>query len=250
MEDTFLIGEISKLLDIPTATLRFWEEKGLFHVEKSENRYRRYSVRSLVEIADVVFLRNLGIPVSRVSAMGSCALDEYASQLQSIQGQLEQKLRVYERTYRKTQAQLQHIREVRTLMEEGFAIEEIPFEAVYPFDFQERDKLLRYVEDPAGYVRYFDTRNMLSEQRGIILPPKESVGKPLWQKKQGATFLTFLIREKAEQDYASDVLQSLSRIRPFYNTGELLARYLLSAEEDGERIDYLKAYLEVWPWED
>ena len=36
MEELFTIGEVARLLDVPTATLRFWEEKGLFSVEKGE----------------------------------------------------------------------------------------------------------------------------------------------------------------------------------------------------------------------
>ena len=68
--NVFSIGDISRLLNVPTATLRFWEEKGLFSVGKGKNRYRRYTVHNLAEIADVMFFRNLGIPVSRVGAMG------------------------------------------------------------------------------------------------------------------------------------------------------------------------------------
>lgn len=32
---TFTIGEIVQILDIPASTLRFWERKNLFHIEKA-----------------------------------------------------------------------------------------------------------------------------------------------------------------------------------------------------------------------
>mgnify|MGYP000703633236 FL=1 len=37
------------------------------------------------------------------------------------------------------------------------------------------------------------------------------------------------------------------RLSAQYRTGVLLAQYLLTATEEGQRIDYLKGYLEVFP---
>ena len=71
----------------------------------------------------------------------------------------------------------------------------------------------------------------------------------MWEKSSDSRFVTFLIREKVDQNYESDVTQTLAYLQRRYHTGHLLARYLLSAEEDGVRMDYLKAYLEIWPRE-
>ena len=68
---------------------------------------------------------------------------------------------------------------------------------------------------------------------------------PSGTKKPGTDFITFLIREKVNKDYESDVEQSLKKIRKHYSTGCLLAQYLMTAMENGEVVDYLKAYLEV-----
>ena len=249
MNHMFSIGDIARLLNVPTATLRFWEEKGLFTVEKGKNRYRRYNVRNLAEIADVIFFRNLGIPVSRVGALGSSTLEEYACHLQDTQDQLKEKIHTYSQMYGRTEQQLLHLQEVRALMQCTFQLEEVPFCAVYAFDYGEKDKLLRYTQDPSCYVRYFDTRDMSTEMRGIIMPPDQASGSLLWEKSSDSRFVTFLIREKVDQNYESDVTQTLAYLQRRYHTGHLLARYLLSAEEDGVRMDYLKAYLEIWPRE-
>lgn len=245
MNEVFSIGDIARLLNVPTATLRFWEEKGLFSAERGKNRYRRYTVRSLAEIADVIFFRNLGIPVSQVGAIGSWTLEEYACQLQNTQGQLEEKIRAYSQMYHQAQNQLQRLEEVERLMKRGYSLEEVPFQAVFSFDYQEKEKLRLYAQDPSRYVRYFDSQDMNCEIRGIILPPELDGGPPLWQRPPGSRFLTFLIREKVGRDYESDVMWTLSQIQDHYDTGHLLAQYLCSATENGERIDYLKAYLEI-----
>ena len=63
---TLTIGEISEILNVPTSTLRFWEEKGLFQVAKGLNSYRSYTTTDLIHIADILFYRNMGIPVKDV----------------------------------------------------------------------------------------------------------------------------------------------------------------------------------------
>lgn len=244
-DEVFAISDIARLLNVSTATLRFWEEKRLFSVGKGKNRYRRYTVHNLAEIADVIFFRNLGIPVSQVGTMGAWTLEEYACQLQNTQSQLEEKIRAYSQMYHRTQNQLRHLEEVQRLMKRGYCLEEVPFRAVFPFDYQEKEKLRLYTQDPSRYVRYSDSRDMNREIRGIILPPELDGGTPLWQKPPKARFVSFLIREKVEHNYKSDVTQTLAQIQEHYDTGHLLSQYLCSATEHNERTDYLKAYLEI-----
>lgn len=247
MEELFTIGEVAKLLDVPTATLRFWEEKGLFSVEKGENRYRHYTHRDLVRIASVVFYRNLGIPVAQVHWMNTYSLEQYTQQIRSLQSQLEEQLNMYQRMYRRTQNELGHLAQIEQLAHQAFLEEEVPFDAVASFDYREKEKLVRYAQDPSCYVRYTDTRDTSSETRGIIALPEYPEHTLLWKKRPDTVFLTFLIRELAEEGYQSDVEHTLSLIRREYRTGTLLSQYLITARENGRQVDYLKGYLEVFP---
>lgn len=84
MKEQFTIGEISELMNIPTATLRFWETSGLFSVEKRPNRYRSYTTRDITKIADVIFYRNMGVSVSQVREMENYTREDYEKQMQSM----------------------------------------------------------------------------------------------------------------------------------------------------------------------
>ena len=66
MKDVFSIGDISKFFNIPTSTLRFWEKKGLLSPRKEDNNYREYSLPDLMKISDIVFYKNLGIPLKDI----------------------------------------------------------------------------------------------------------------------------------------------------------------------------------------
>lgn len=247
MKKTLTIGEIAKLLDVPTATLRFWEENGLFSVEKLANHYRTYTTMDIIRIADVMFYRTLGIPVSQVREIEHCSRNEYAKQMLAMQKQIEDTLNKYEKMKQKLERQLAHVKEVERLSQFDYLAEEIPFDTVLSFDYLERDKLTGYIEDPSRYIRYIDTQNLSSERRGILSDSIPEHARPLWRKKPESHFITFLIREKVEQNYESDLEASLSAIQRHYQTGHLLAQYLMTAMEDGAVIDYLKAYLEIKP---
>ncbi len=248
MKELLSIREVSRLLNVPAPTLRFWEEKGLFAVKKQPNRYRSYTPQDLVRIADVMFWRDLGLSIRELTALEGCSMEEYARLMEQSHGHLTDRLAECRRMLERTERQQAHLDEVTRLSRCRFGMEEVPFEAVAPFDFREKEKLIRYAQDPSCYVRYFDTRDMATEARGILVPAGQP-GPLLWEKTPGKQWLTFLIRERVEQNYASDVLDTLAEVRTMYRTGTLLARYLISANEGGERIDFLKAYLQVEPSE-
>ena len=58
MEDALSIGEVAELLEIPAATIRFWEDAGLFSVTKKKNRFASalFAGKSLKNINGVQFV--------------------------------------------------------------------------------------------------------------------------------------------------------------------------------------------------
>ena len=245
MEDIFSIGEVSKLLDIPPATIRFWEQEGLISPPKGANRYRNYGPRELAEIADVVFLRNSGVPVKQILQMRGFDLEQYQDGLRQMEHHMRAHLESCQRICEQIQKQTCNTQEILRLQQDPYQPEEVPFEQIARFDFHEREKLLLYGSDPTVYVRYFDTRDMSSETRCIVMPPNMTGSDLLWTKQKGSTFLTFLIRERVDWDYRSDVLEALNEVQTQYHTGILLAQYLLTAVEQGERTDFLKGYIQI-----
>ena len=63
MEKYLSIGEVSRLLDIPEHTLRYWQDAGIFSVYQELNNYRKYTIADLLNIAEIAFYRKIGIPV-------------------------------------------------------------------------------------------------------------------------------------------------------------------------------------------
>ena len=51
------IKEVSRLLDVPESTLRFWQEKGIFSVPQGPNNYRTYTVADIVQLSLIHILK-------------------------------------------------------------------------------------------------------------------------------------------------------------------------------------------------
>ena len=173
-------------------------------------------------------------------------LAQYQNGLRQMETHIRTHLETCQRICGQIQKQTANTYEILRLQQEPYQLEEVPFEKIARFDFHEREKLLRYSSDPTLYVRYFDTRDMSSETRCIVMPPNTTGPDLLWEKQKDGTFLTFLIRERVDRDYRSDVWEAVNEVRTQHRTGILLAQYLLTAVEQGERTDFLKGYIQIF----
>ena len=60
------IKEVEQNLDIPRATVRFYEKEGLLFPHRAENGYREYSDEDIIKLKKIIVLRKLGVSVSEI----------------------------------------------------------------------------------------------------------------------------------------------------------------------------------------
>lgn len=67
MKDKFLIGELAKLFNISTDTLRHYDKMGILKPEQdSSNKYRYYDISSMFKLSRILFLKNIDISLSEI----------------------------------------------------------------------------------------------------------------------------------------------------------------------------------------
>ncbi len=67
MKEKFLIGEISRLFNISTDTLRYYDKIDLLKPDCDENnRYRYYSIRKFFKLSRILFLKDLDISLEDI----------------------------------------------------------------------------------------------------------------------------------------------------------------------------------------
>lgn len=67
MKKHFLIGDVSKLMNIPKPTLRYYDQKGILSPQiKGENGYRYYSEEQLILLKEIKMMRDLELPLQEI----------------------------------------------------------------------------------------------------------------------------------------------------------------------------------------
>lgn len=179
------IGEISEILNITPSTLRFWEKENLFHVSKKSNHYRTYTNTDLIDIADILYYRNLGVPVKDIRAFSSLELSEYDQFLENQERELNKKIEEYQQMLLRSQSLKRNYYRLLRLLVNPFILETPDFHHVISWDFREKERIRQYVSDPSYYVWCKDTNSESSGRKGLIVSENSSYSRSdlIWEKK-------------------------------------------------------------------
>lgn len=247
MKKTFLIGEIADFFHIPSSTLRFWESKGLISPSKQKNnQYREYTLADLMKISDIVFYKNLGIPLKNINDMRKKDVDAQENicrkHLRSLH---DEQLLLQKRIERLTQHQAA-LASIRYLKSHPFAPAEIDTECIVSFELTEIEKLKQYIDNPYLYSRVQHTTSLPSEQRGLTLSGQRpaSPGEILWQKSTGR-YVACLMKEEVTSGYPNNLHELLCEVQKKYKTGYIISRFLTTAMENGRLYDFYKTFIEI-----
>ncbi|MDD1504148.1 MerR family transcriptional regulator, partial [Lysinibacillus sp. CNPSo 3705] len=70
MDETITINQLAKIFDISHHQIRYYEEKGLlFPSFTDNNRYRKYSLKEIYQLAQILMLRNLNLSIAQIKDM-------------------------------------------------------------------------------------------------------------------------------------------------------------------------------------
>lgn len=83
------INEVEKLLEIPKATVRYYEDEGLVSPSRAGNGYRDYSDEDIDRIKSIIVLRKIGVSIPDIRSLfdGTAELDDV---LRDTMSRLEQ----------------------------------------------------------------------------------------------------------------------------------------------------------------
>ena len=87
------IKEMEQILDIPRATIRFYEKEGLIHPQREENGYRDYSEEDVERLKKIIIFRKIGLAVNDIADIfdGAKSIDEVLDEnMSSLQLQISE----------------------------------------------------------------------------------------------------------------------------------------------------------------
>ena len=179
-------------------------------MKSPENNYRKYQLSDLMTLSDIIFYKKLGIPLKQISDMKRTTPDE--------------------------------------LQAHPFTVTEIDTECIVSFDLLEIDKLRQYMDNPYLYSRVQHSDCPKTEQRGLTVSPDQADRFPdeqkLW-KNDHHKYISCLMREKVGGGYPNNLAELLTHVQKEHQTGYIISRFLLCAQENGILYDYYKTFIEI-----
>lgn len=249
MAFNFQIGEISRFFDVPASTLRYWEDVGVLNpLRNSENHYREYTVEELMTISDIIFYKNLGLPLKQIRRMESATPGQHSRLFMEKLSELEQQQKQLQERMEKLHCHMKAIQMMEELRQNPYLEADIDTDCIVSFDLIERDKLRQYIGNPYLYSRVQHSCHPEREQRGLTVPAALTGQVPdsqiLW-KKQSNRYITFLMKEEITDGFPNDLQKHLLHIQDSHKTGSIISRFLLCAQEDGKVYDFYKTSVEI-----
>lgn len=250
MKGKFLIGEIAQFFHLPASTLRYWEDCGIIAPQKDErNLYRTYTVSDLMTISDIIFYKNLGIPLKKIRDMKKTTPTNqkqiFEHKMQTLLDEQQQLLHRME----KLRHHIEAVQALEELKQTAYQETDIDTECIVSFDLSEQDKLLRYIENPYLYSRVQHSSKLQQEERGLTVPPDFDGtldhSQVIW-RKHSSKYIVFLMREEVTENFPNDLQVHLKHIQSRYQTGEVISRFLLCAQENDKVFDFYKTFVEVF----
>ena len=140
MKEYYQIHELAKLFELCPDTLRYYEEKGLLHPTRGENRYRLYGIQDVCTLNIIRSLRGLDLPTKDIRGyLERRSVGETLELLDREEGLLKRRMEELEAARKEAaerRARLERYREV----EAGQV--ELVREPERPYVFLEKDFIL------------------------------------------------------------------------------------------------------------
>lgn len=240
----FNIDYVSKLLGIPKSTLRFWEEKNLIQIKRDDNGYRVYSTRDIINIADIMSYKDLGIKISDIQDLSSNSLISQEKFINESLIETQKQINNYYKILDNLNNKKKQLQKLSILQKNEYTTENIQFDTVVEFNIHDDDLIKLYSQNTSLYIRYYNSTDMDIEKRGIIVNSSNEKNNVLWTNNK-EKFIVFMVKEIVNAGYKSNSPDKLKKINSSLNTGIILLEYLTTALDNDDIVDYYKAHLEI-----
>ncbi|WP_042272708.1 MerR family DNA-binding transcriptional regulator [[Clostridium] dakarense] len=245
MSEKYTIKEISELFNIPKSTLRYWESEGLISsLRNNSNNYREYCTDSLIKICDIIFYRNLNIPVKDVSKTWKMSVSDTEELLLNSKDKLEQQITELESIKYKIDQNLEGIKTYNELKDNPYRNGIPPFTSIVHLHLGQTKNVLNYINNQNILAFPLHLGDKEIKHYGVVSNNIDSSnGKILWScDNKKHEYIECLIRtegEEVDQVYLQDHLDYIKSIGK--NCGIILSKYLISDKS----YDYYHSWIET-----
>ncbi|WP_314062282.1 MerR family DNA-binding transcriptional regulator [uncultured Vagococcus sp.] len=252
-EQRYSIGEIAKLFNIPASTIRYWEEKEIFKTKRNdENEYREFDIQTTIELLDVVFYRNLNVPIHKMKRFNRLSPEAIYSILESTETQVQQELTELQGKLTGIAGRKQQLENLFSLKDNRYRQEPLTLNKIVAFDLYNPQDIQVQLAGPTNFVLYKKDPALPKFQMGLAVPlDYENGNEELWRNDKNASkaYVTCLLETNSDDlDKHNYHQHEAALLKMGLRVEQIIAPYLATASNDEEdSVDYYKAWLEIYP---
>ena len=237
------IGDIAKELGIAASKLRYWEKQGLVRFERNpENNYRMISFQTIMDICDIIFYRDLAIPIEDILALDSYDYHSLFLKLTDSKSAVKNQIKVLKQRLEKIEGRLLLIQKIEGAKQDGFKIVRWNAPQICKFNFEDASFVRHYLEHPQETVALFAKGSKGNPIYGYHSDDGEIIYKADAEPVEYLKGLFWNCAGKARSNL-SDFLDEAQRRN--YATGDLIGEYLITTGVEN-RTDYYWGRLRVY----
>jgi len=246
----YSIKEISDLMNIPKATIRYWDSEGLITPERnSQNSYREFPMAVAMELSNISFFRNIDIPVKELKRIMNSDILVQEELLADAEHRLEEKMKELQHQAERIREQKYALSEIRRLKKQELMPGQPMFNKVVEFHYLSEKHWQKIIENPGAFVLLFEAGSDTNYTYGIGYQTKEELSPEehvIWSGENTTFYEGLLITDN--QDEAKNNMKTLWEYvrRKGQIPGIAIAQYLTSGVKGQKDVwDYYKTWIAV-----
>lgn len=206
----------------------------------------KHQANSLLELMDIIFFRNLNIPLKELHDLLKGTINDRKKILSDVQKKLTLQKRELERAIKLLTDKLDKATEIENLMiGNNSCTNEITFSIVESFDVFHERHYKKYLVDPSCFALVINLEKTSLIEQGIIVSKVDVRPKYiLWEKKNHDKEIFAGLLKVNVEDYRINNLNELLKDNEInFVPQKIISQYLFSGEENNEIIDYYKCWV-------
>ncbi|RGB52095.1 MerR family transcriptional regulator [Absiella sp. AM54-8XD] len=244
MSEKYTIKEVSELFHVPKSTLRYWESEGIIGSNRNDhNEYREYTTEDLIIIADILFYRNLNIPVKDLKNIYQKSIHENMNILYASYDRIEKQIQELKKVQTKIKKRVSAGMIYENLIHDTPTYDKPYFSSIVHIHMGKKTQnVLDYIQDQSILAFVMNPDDTIIQVYGTITDHQDDQQDILWTKQEQAQYLPCYLKLSESIVDQVTLQRSLQQVYDIKKKpGKIIANYLITDKND----DYFQAWIEL-----
>jgi len=247
---SYSIKDVSELMQIPKATIRYWEDMGLITLNRNDdNAYREFSLSNFMELSNISFFRGLDIPIKELKEILVSDVSVQEDFLLDAERNVKEQMEELKQKLVRIRMQKYLLSEITRLKEHGLTFGTPCFSRMVLFNEDNKEHWRGMIEEPHVFTLLMNCENAKEYSYGIGYTKEQTqqIGETMdviWEQRDG-TYLECLMTVNFLDESKNNMEQLMYDVKQMgYHAVSAAGQYLASGQT-GDLTDYYKLWIEV-----